>query len=131
MAHQPATPRKEGPASITLYWLFAQSRVSDHVFCGTVKLGNFSLGRNFTVHLPAGSYWFRMSDKKKAIHLAVGQGGEYFVRVSPFGGNHLELVEHDIGEAEAVETRPLESGKILDVRAASLNNLQADPHTKK
>jgi hypothetical protein len=132
MAHQPSpSPGKEGPASITFYWLAAQSRTSDHVYCGTLKLGNFSLGRSFAVHLPAGSYWFRTSDKKKPIHLAVGPGGEYFVRVSPFGGNHLELVEHDVGEVEVMETRPLESRKILDVRAASLNDLQADPHTKK
>ena len=127
-AHQPPpSPRKEGPASITLYWLAAQSRTSDQVFCGTVKLANLSLGRNFTVHLPAGSYWFRTWDKNNAIHLPVGPGGEYFLRVSPFARNHLDVVEHDVGEVEAAETRPLEFNKILDVRAASLNELQADP----
>lgn len=117
-AHQPAAPAaKEGPASITVYWLFAQQSRVDHVFCGTVKLGELSLGRNFTRHLPAGSYWLRMRDKKRAIPFAAAPGEEYFVRVSPFGGNHLELVEHDVGEAEAADTRPLGSAKTLDVRS--------------
>jgi hypothetical protein len=132
LAHQPPhSAAKEGPASITIYWLFAQQSRDGRIFCGTVKLGDLSLGRNFTVHLPAGSYWFRLRDKKKAIHLAVGPGEDYFIRISPVAGNHLEPIEHDIGEVQAAETRPVASSKILNVSAASLGDLQADPRNER
>lgn len=131
LAHQPPVlPVKQGPTSITIYWLFAQQSRDGRVFCGTVKLGDLLLGHSFTVHLPAGTYWFHLRDKKKATQLAVRPGEDYFLRVSPFGGNHLEPVEHDIGEIETAETRPVESSKISDVSVASRRDLQADPNNQ-
>ena len=137
VAKQPAhTPAKEGPASVTFYWPVQRAAAASRVFCGTVKLADLPQGRNFILHLPTDRYWFRMYDKKKAILLALEPGREYFVRVIPYDPgmrepSHLELVEHDVGEAEASETRPLEPGKILDVAAASTTDLRADPRRKK
>jgi antitoxin (DNA-binding transcriptional repressor) of toxin-antitoxin stability system len=130
LAHQPPHSPKEGPASITFYWLFAQGSRHSRVFCGTVKMGDLSQGHNFTVHLPPGNYWFRLQDKKKAIRVALAPGSGYFLRLSPFSRNHLEPVEHDIGEVEVTESQTLAKRKIVDVSTASLSDLQADPRNR-
>ena len=130
LAGQPPHSPKEGPASVTFYWLYAQRSRDSRVLCGTVKLGDLYQGHNFTVHLPPGNYWFRLHDKKKAIRIALAPGEDYFLRLSPFSGNHLEAVEHDIGEVEVTETHPIAKKKIVDVSTASLSDLQADPRNR-
>lgn len=137
IAHQPTPPAgREGPASLTVYWPAQRSPGGARIFCGTVKLADLSQGRRFTLDLPGGHYWFRTPDKTGAISLSLEDGKEYFVRVIPYDPSmrepsHLERVEHDVGEAEASETRLLKVDKVLNVATASLKDLQADPRTKK
>ena len=138
MAHQPAAPpKKEGPASVTFYWPTNGPPGGDHVACGKVRLGNLSTGQNFTIHLPAGSYWFSLSEKRNAVSLKTEPGEEYFFSVAlvPYLGgkgglNRLWSMEHDVGEAESSETKPLDPHKILGLASANAEDLKADPRSK-
>ena len=140
MAHQPAPlPKKEGPASVTFY-SSPNGPGGSRVACGRVNLGRVFRGQNFTIRLPAGNYWFSLSDlsdKKNVISLNAEPGEEYYLSVSfvPYGTsaggrNHLWLMEHDIGEVESSETTPLDPHKVLDVASANAEDLKANPRAK-
>jgi len=140
IAHQPAAPqKKEDPASVTFY-SSPNGPGGSRVACGRVNLGRVFRGQNFTIRLPAGNYWFSLSDlsdKKNVISLDVEPGEEYYLSVSfvPYGTsaggrNHLWLMEHDIGEVESSETTPLDPHKVLDIASANAEELKANPNAK-
>ena len=140
IAHQPAAPpKKEGPASVTFY-ASPNGPGASRVACGRVNLGRVFPRQHFTIHLPAGTYWFSLSEaseKKNVISLNAEPGVEYYLRVSfvPYGTsaggrNHLWLMEHDIGEVESAETTPEDPHKGRDIASANAEDLKANPRAK-
>ena len=134
-ADQPPVVKKEGPATITVYWQ-KESALHSTLWCGNVRLGNISPGHYVALHLPAGTYWFSLSARKSFFQLEVNPGEEYFMRVGPFTSKsaqapYITEIEHDVGEMDVSETAPLETGKIANLNAANLSDLLANPHKKR
>ncbi|MBZ5720831.1 MAG: hypothetical protein LAO03_10665 [Acidobacteriia bacterium] len=138
-ASQPPPPeKKQGPASATIYYPKVGDISSVELWCGSIKLGKLKRGHKLTVSLPPGKYWFRVFKGGRSTLLEAKEGGEYYLRteVEPLPSLSsrwefsLSLVEHDIGEVQAGDTKPLESKNVPDISTVDLAQLQADPNAK-
>jgi hypothetical protein len=125
---------KTGPASVTIYFPNFEETHFHEIWCGAVQLVDLKRGRNITVQLPAGKYYFRLHKKSPASEFDLEDGVEYYVRVgflqpsvSPAGSiSGLTMVTQDIGEVESIDTRTVESKSIPDLSKMDLAILQAE-----
>jgi len=144
-ASQPPPPEKRsGPGSVTFYFPRTHQggigSLGNDIWCGTLKLGQLSEGRRFTIKLPPGRYWLGWAKRHRAMTpLDVEDGGEYYLRPSLEGGyappykweRRWVIVEHEVGEMEAADTRPAKPKDTPDVAKLNLAQLQAQAPTKR
>jgi hypothetical protein len=125
---------------VTLYHPVTEQVNVREIWCDAVKVGRLNRGWKFTIMLPPGRYWFRTAKKGTGTPLDVEAGGVYYLRMDfvPSGAPpsararpFLTVVEHDVGEIEASDTRPAKRNDVQDVAAMDLALLQAESPGKK
>jgi len=137
---KPAEPH-HGPASVTFYYPNFEEGSAINVWCGDVKVGHLKRGGKFTLSLLPGKYWLRTWNSKKSPTTALDaeDGGEEYVRVimpiqrTRVGGEveHLALMPHDVGEAQAAEAIPAKPHDVVDIAKLDLAQLHSDPQMKR
>ena len=138
-----ATGRKQGDATVTVYYPNYGDGRSFKVLCGLVQVGKARRGRNFNLKLPPGKYVFRLQPECNPVSLQVEEGGEHYLKVA---GTQkvirdqgdmrewiflLATVEHDVGELESTDTTPVQAKDAPNISKFDLAKLQAEPPPKK
>jgi len=138
-----ATGRKQGDATVTVYYPNYGDGRSFKVLCGLVQVGKARRGRNFNLKLPPGKYVFRLQPECNPVSLQVEEGGEHYLKVAGTQivirdqGDRREwifllaAVEHDVGELESTDTTPVQAKDAPNISKFDLAKLQAEPPPKK
>jgi hypothetical protein len=138
----PPAERKQGDATLTVYYPNYDSGTSYKIWCGLVEIGNVRRGHKLNLQLPPGRYVFRLGAECPPVPLQVEEGGEHYLKVAGTqivnkdrGDNRqwifqLAVVEHDIGELESADTTPVQAKDATDLSKFSLAQLQAEPPRK-
>jgi len=137
----PPSEKRSGPGSVAFYFPRTHQggigSSGNDIWCGTLKLGHLSEGRRFTVKLPPGRYWLGWAKKRGTVTpLDVEDGGEHYLRPSleRERGDYAwrwVVVEHDVGEMEAADTRTAKPKDNPDVAKMNLAQLQAEAPSKR
>lgn len=111
------------------YW----GSFSPEIWCGSVKIGILHSGRKISLTLPLGTYFFHFGGQSVPVSLRAVNGGEHYLKLArnvlPDGKPILTLyeAEHDVGELEASDAKPVEAKEAPDVSKLDLAKLQAVP----
>jgi len=119
----PHTPKKQGPALVTIYYPKGGEIRSVEIWCGSIKLGQLKRGHKLTISLPPGKYWFRVFKGEPATLVEAKEGGEYYLRtevetlpsLNRSWAFSLSLVERDVGDVQAADTSPLDPKNVKDI----------------
>jgi len=119
---------------VTIYFMPEyRGSFSPEIWCGSVKIGILHSGRKMSLTFPPGTYFLHFGSQSVPVSLRAVDGGEHYLKLArnvlPNGKPILTLyeAEHDVGELEAADAKPVEAKEAPDISKLDLTELQAVP----
>jgi hypothetical protein len=133
-AQPPALGKQHVGDWVTIYFMPEyRGSFSPEIWCVRVKIGILHSGRKMSLTLPPGTYFLHFGRQSVPVSLRAVDGGEHYLKLArnvlPDGKPILTLyeAEHDVGELEAAEAKPVEAKEAPDISKLDLTELQAVP----
>lgn len=138
-AAQPRIAGKQYNGDLVIVYFMPHSwgSLSPEIWCGSVKMGILHSGRKMSFTLPPGRYSLYLNGQSVPVSLQARDGGEHYLKVFrkvlPDGKPILTLheAEHDVGELETTDAKPVKAKEAPDISKFDLAKLQAVPPATK